>query len=95
MSTDGDLRQQAIKRVKKRRDFYAHLLAYALVNTFVVVIWLVTTPGGFFWPIFLIALWGIGLAMNAWDVWRGDVDQISEADIEREMHRMQRIQRHG
>ena len=61
------------------------LLVYVLVNAFVVVIWAVTDGHGFFWPIFLIAPWGIGLVMNAWDVyWR---PQITEHDIQREIER--------
>ena len=78
-------RDRAVQRLKKRRDFHAHLLAYVLVNGFVVLIWVLTGPTGFFWPVFLIAAWGIGLVMNAWDVyWRRD---ITEADIEQEMRR--------
>ena len=66
---DDRLRQLAIERLKKRSEFGAHLLAYVLVNTFFVAIWAVT-GNGFFWPIFPILGWGIGLAFNAWDVYR-------------------------
>jgi hypothetical protein len=76
---------KAIARLKKRRDFHGHLLVYALVNAFLVAIWAVITPEVFFWPVFPIAGWGIGLIMNAWDVyWR---HEITEADIRREMGR--------
>jgi len=48
-----------------------------------VVIWAVTDDNGFFWPVFPIVGWGIGVVMNAWDVyWRPD---ITEADIQHEM----------
>ncbi len=50
-STDTAMRDRAVKRLKKRRDFAAHLLIYTMVNTFIVIIWAVTTRG-FFWPIF-------------------------------------------
>ena len=76
-------REQAIKRLKKRRDFYGHLLVYALVNGFLVVIWAVTDPHGFFWPIFPMLGWGIGVALNAWDVYRSDT--FSEDQIQREI----------
>ena len=60
-----------MQRLKKQRDFHAHLLVYLLVNGFVVLIWGLTGSAGFFWPVFLIAAWGVGLVMNAWDVyWR-------------------------
>jgi 2TM domain len=78
-------RDQAVTQLKKRRDFHAHLLVYVLVNAFLVVIWAVTGVHGFFWPIFLIAIWGIGVVMNAWDVyWR---HPITETDIQHEIER--------
>jgi hypothetical protein len=62
------------------------LLVYILVNTFLVVIWLLTDPHGFFWPVFPIAGWGIGVIMNAWDVYGRQ--EITERDIHREMDRL-------
>ena len=82
---DQTARDRAVTRLKKRRDFRGHLLVYGLVNTFLVVIWAVTGPHGFFWPVFPIVGWGIGVVMNAWDVyWR---PRITEHDIQREMER--------
>ena len=84
---DEVLRDRAIKRLKKRRDFFAHLLVYVLVNAFVVAIWALTNPDGFFWPIFPMAGWGIGVVMNAWDVFLND--EFDEEKIRREMERLQ------
>jgi uncharacterized membrane protein len=82
---DQTARDRAVARLKKRRDFRGHLLVYLLVNTFIVVIWAVTDAHGFFWPVFPIVGWGIGVVMNAWDVyWR---PRITEQDIQREMGR--------
>ena len=81
------LRDRAIKRLKKRRDFFAHLLVYFLVNAFFVAIWALTNPDGFFWPIFPMAGWGIGVVMNAWDVFLND--EFDEEQIRREMDRLQ------
>jgi hypothetical protein len=78
-------RDRAVTQLKKRRDFYGHLLIYVLVNTFLVVIWAVVDAHGFFWPVFPIVGWGIGVVMNAWDVfWR---PPITEHDIQREIER--------
>ena len=78
-------RDKAVAQLKKRRDFLGHVLVYVLVNAFVVVIWAVTGGHGFFWPVFFIVGWGIGVVMNAWDVfWR---PQITEQDIQREIER--------
>jgi hypothetical protein len=78
-------RDRAIEQLKKRRDFRGHLLVYVLVNAFLVAIWAITSDHGFFWPVFVIGAWGIGLVMNAWDVyWRRE---ITEADIQQAMRR--------
>jgi hypothetical protein len=78
-------RDRAVQQLKKRRDFRGHLLVYVLVNALLVVIWSLADDHGFFWPVFPIGAWGIGLVMNAWDVyWRRD---ITEEDIQREIKR--------
>ena len=77
------LREQAIAQLKKKRDFGVHLLVFFLVNGFLVVIWAMTDPHGFFWPIFPIVGWGIGVVMNVWDVYRSD--EPDEDHIRREM----------
>ena len=82
---DQTARDRAVTQLKKRRDFRGHLLVYVLVNTFLVVIWAVVDVHGFFWPVFPIVGWGIGVVMNAWDVyWR---PRITEQDIQREIKR--------
>ena len=77
-------RDQAVKRLKKQRDFRGHLLAYLLVNTLLVVIW-ATTSARFFWLAFVIAPWGLGVAMNAWEAY-GRPGPSRKA-IQREMER--------
>jgi uncharacterized ion transporter superfamily protein YfcC len=80
-------RDQAVRYLKKQRDFRGHLLVYVLVNTFIVVIWAIGN-NGFFWPVFVIVGWGIALAMNAWDVYGRQ--EISEEAIQRELQRHNR-----
>jgi len=64
------------------------VLIYILVDSFLVVIWAVTDPDGFFWPIFPIVGWGIGVVMNAWDVYF--TEDFSEDAIEREIEHLAR-----
>jgi 2TM domain len=87
--SEQDLRNQAVERLKKKRDFKAHLLIYFLVNAFLVVIWAVSSDGDdFFWPIFVIVGWGIGVVANAWDVYGRR--PITEDEIRREQERLRR-----
>ncbi|MDH3295014.1 MAG: 2TM domain-containing protein, partial [Acidimicrobiia bacterium] len=65
MSTTEDRRQAAIGRLKAKRDFRSHVAIYVIVNVGLVIIWAVA-GGGYFWPIWPIAGWGIGLAFNAY-----------------------------
>jgi len=80
-----DLRQLAIVQLRKKREAQAHALAYVTVNLFLVTIWY-ATGAGFFWPVFPLFGWGIGIAFHLWDVYSPDVP--SEARIEREMQRL-------
>jgi hypothetical protein len=83
-------RDKAVQQLKKRRDFYGHLILYTLVNAFLVIIWAINDPHGFFWPVWVIAGWGIIVVLNAWDVyWR---PAITEQDIQ---HEIKREQEHG
>ncbi len=81
--TDEELRREAIVRLGKKRDFGAHLLAYVLVNGLLIVLWAVT-GAGFFWPLFPLMGWGIGVAFHAWDTYGRPP---TEERIRREMDR--------
>jgi hypothetical protein len=83
---EGRLRQAAVSQLRERRDFQAHLTAYTLVNLLLNGIWLVTDPGGFYWPMFPLLGWGIGIGLHALNVYAPKV--ASEARIQREMRRL-------
>jgi len=63
-TSEQDLREQAIERLKKKRDFRTHLFMYVLVNAMLVAIWAIT-GAGFFWPAFPILGWGIGVIADS------------------------------
>jgi cytochrome b561 len=85
-SVEDGLREQAVTRLKKKRDFATHVFMYVAVNAMLVVIWALTSDDGFFWPIFPMLGWGIGVAANAWDVYGRK--PLSEAEIQREVERL-------
>ena len=58
--------ERAKQRRNELRDLRANLVSYLLVNTFLVLVWLVTTPGGYFWPIWPLLGWGLGVALHAY-----------------------------
>jgi hypothetical protein len=88
---ETDLRSEALRRVKKKRDFRTHLVAYILVNVLLLAIWgVVWAASGvwFPWPLFVVFGWGIGVAFHAWDTYGSR--PISEEEIRREEARLQR-----
>jgi hypothetical protein len=84
---EDDLREEAKKRVTKRRDLGAHIVVYCVVNAVLVGIWAMG-GGGYFWPAWVIGFWGVGLIMNIWDVYFRR--PVTEHDIEQEMKRLRR-----
>jgi len=82
--TEDARRQEAIKRLKARRELRDHVATYVVVNLVLVGIWALS-GAGYFWPVWSILGWGMGLAFHAWSVL--GQRPISEEDISREMQR--------
>ena len=86
METESSERAMARKRIEKRRGLQGGLVAYVVINAFLVGVWALT-GGGYFWPAWIIAGWGVGMLLGLWDYWRGPV---TDADVEDELRRMRR-----
>jgi len=87
MPNEDTARHLAVKRLRDRRDFSTHLVAYLTVNAFLWILWAVTEDNkvGVPWPLWVTLGWGIGLVINAWNVYGSR--PITEVDIQREMER--------
>ena len=77
-------RAEARTRVQRKREFGANLAAYIVVNAFLVLIWWMSGRG-YFWPIWVMAGWGVGLVMHGYEVYFRR--PITDADVEAEMRR--------
>lgn len=84
MPDANDARAAAIRRLKNKRAFWLHLVVYLVVNAFLIFVWAVTSRS-YFWPIWTIGPWGIGLVMHGWNAFFQR--PITEADIQEEMRR--------
>lgn len=58
---------QVREHVRKLRRFYTDALIYAVVNIGLILIWAIS-GGGYFWPIWVIIGWGIGLGVHAFSL---------------------------
>jgi len=65
--TEENEYNKAKERVEEIKGFYVHLLIYIVVNIFLFIINIVTTPGAlwFYWP---LLGWGIGIAIHGLSV---------------------------
>ncbi len=84
--------QKAKKRVKARKDFYQHLMAYVIVNFFLFVLNMVTTPTQW-WFHFPLLGWGVGLAFHYVEVFGIPGFNIlskewEDQEMERELRKM-------
>jgi hypothetical protein len=85
-STVDTARASARKHIEKRRNLQGGLVAYVVINAFLVAVWAMT-GAGYFWPVWVIAPWGVGMLLGLWDYLRGPV---TEADVDDELRRMRR-----
>lgn len=86
-TSEEDLREEAVKSIKRKQGFRQTLFAYVVVNLFLVGIWALGGTDNFFWPVFVIGGWGIGLAFQAYDAY-GRRHTIGEDEISSEMQKL-------
>ena len=76
--------EEAKTRVLKKRKVRGDLMAYVLINAFLVGIWAVS-GFGYFWPGWVLAGWGVLLALDAWDAYFRH--EVTDEDIQREVNK--------
>lgn len=84
MTTEDPQRGAALERIKQKKAFQKNLFSYLAINAFLIVIWAVS-GAGFFWPVFALAGWGMGLAFHGYSAYGRK--PVTEAEIQREMDR--------
>jgi fatty acid desaturase len=77
-------KEQARKRVERKRKFRADVVAYVVINAFLIGVW-AATGMGYFWPAWVLGGWGVLLVLDAWDVFYRR--PVTSRDIENELRR--------
>lgn len=87
-------RQRALESLEAKADFRGHLTIYLLVMLLLTGIWAFTSGfSGFFWPIFPMMGWGLGVAIHGVSLgWDKDP---TEEEIDAEIERLRRRQSRG
>jgi hypothetical protein len=84
-TTEEALRKRAVQRLQKQAEFRTHLVIFLATNALLVAIWW-TTGTAFFWPVFPIFGWGIGLVAHGWEAY--GPDRPTEKRIRAEMDKL-------
>ena len=78
--SDEEIRRLATRRVRRKRGFFSHLMAYLIVNAFLWCMWALSASGvsagygwgmhgaTYPWPVFVTVFWGIGLIFHCLSV---------------------------
>ena len=90
--SEEEVYEVAKKRVKAKKDFYGRIGAWAIVNSILVIIWALTTPGGYMWFLWPLCIWGFFVLVNFVQVFVFK-PKSDKAAIEKEAERIKREQR--
>lgn len=77
-------RDWARSRLERRRRLGDSIVAYVVINLFLIGIWSVIGQG-YFWPGWALAGWGVALILEIWGLFSHR--PITNADIDREMRK--------
>lgn len=83
-----ELRKIAHKRLKAQADFKHYLLVWAAVSILVVGVWFITSPGGFFWPVWVIGGMAVAALFMGVDAYGPGRGVITDDKVDAEVRRM-------
>lgn len=87
-------RQRALESLEAKAGFRGHLTVYSLVMLLLIGIWLFASGfGTFFWPIFPMMGWGLGVAIHGFSL--GWDKEPTEEEVNAEIERLRRRQPRG
>jgi 2TM domain-containing protein len=88
---EQELRERALRQLKRKREFRDHLGWFLFVNAVLWVIWAIppdSADTNDLWPAWVTGIWGVFLLSHAWRVYRRVEESPTEHQIEREMARL-------
>ena len=85
----NDTKDDQLWRIlRKRAEFRRSLYSYIIVNLFLWAIWWITTGNktgftGYPWPVWVMLGWGISLAKQYFDAYKGNRNDLTEQEYEK------------
>jgi uncharacterized membrane protein len=87
-----EIQKKAQKRVDDLKAFYSHLAVYVLFNIAFIIIWAVTSPGGYIWFIWPVCGWGVAVALHAMFVfWFHKDSDWEKASVDKEVAKIKKL----
>lgn len=82
---NNDQRDEMLWKVaKKRAAFKRSFSIYVFVNAFLIAVWYFSSgPGSYFWPVWLMIVWGFGILMQYLSAYQGKNIFTTEEEYER------------
>ncbi len=70
--------------MEKQRKFRGDVVAYVVINAFLIVVWAMA-GFGYFWPGWVLGGWGVLLVLDGWNAFYRR--PVTETDVEEELRR--------
>ncbi len=88
-ASEHEIRDRAVESLKAKRALRTQIGMWVITSALLIGIWAVT-GADFFWPVFPIGGWAIGLVVQGWGIYGPGAKPISETEISREAERLRR-----
>ncbi len=85
---EKELREFAENRLKRQAGFRSNLRGLLALSVLFVVIWFLTTPEGYFWPIWPILGIGLNTVRSGIDAYSRKPGIITESQIDAEVRKL-------
>lgn len=87
MSTPQEIREEAVARIKAKRNFWRTFGTFVIVWIILIGVWALS-GGGYFWPAWAIFGMVIGLAFSGYNAYTNH-KSISQSQIDEEIRKLQ------
>ena len=86
--SDQELRDIAKKRLKKQAEFKRYLWSWLGVSVLTSAIWFITSPGEYFWPIWVVFSMGMVALFQGISAYGKAPTVITDKDIDAEVEKL-------